>query len=61
MINSVALNVVISLVFIFLPYSLLVTTINEIIASVLKLRAKTLEKGIKRMLTDNSTGTRMGF
>lgn len=53
MINSVALNVVISLVFIYLLYSLLVTTINEGIASVLRLRSKTLEKGIKRMLTDN--------
>jgi hypothetical protein len=52
MLDSIALNVVISLVFIYLLYSLLVTTINEGIASLFKLRAKTLEKGIKRMLTD---------
>src|SRR5436190_5296808 len=52
MTDSLALNVVISLVFIYLLYSLLVTTINEIIASSIKLRAKTLEKAIKRMLTD---------
>lgn len=53
MLDSIALNVVISLVFIYLLYSLLVTTIHELLASFLKLRAKTLEKGIKRMLTDN--------
>lgn len=51
--DSVALNVVISLVFIYSLYSLLVTTLNEGIASLFNLRAKTLEKGIKRMLTDN--------
>jgi hypothetical protein len=53
MIDSVAINVVISLVFIYLLYSLLVTTINEGIASIFKLRAKTLKKGIQRMLTDD--------
>lgn len=53
MFDSLALNVVISLVFIYSLYSLLVTTLNEIIASFFSLRAKTLEKGIKRMLTDN--------
>lgn len=51
--DSIALNVVISLVFIYSLYSLLVTTLNEIIASFFNLRAKTLEKGIRRMLTDN--------
>ncbi len=53
MFDSVALNVVISLVFIYSLYSLLVTTLNEGIASFFNLRAKTLEKGIKRMLSDN--------
>lgn len=53
MFDSIAFNVVISLVFIYSLYSLLVTTLNEIIASFFKLRSKTLEKGIKRMLTDN--------
>jgi len=52
MFNSVALNVVIGLVFIFLLYSLLATTINEGIASVLNLRAQKLEKAITRMLDD---------
>ncbi len=53
MMDSVALNVVLSLVFIFLLYSLLVTIVNEIIASMLRLRSKTLQEGIRRMLTDN--------
>jgi hypothetical protein len=57
MMDSIALNVVISLVFIYLLYSLLVTTINEGIAAVFRLRARTLEKGIKRMLTDNGDKT----
>ena len=52
MFNSIALNVVISLVFIFLLYSLLATTINEGIAAMFNLRAKKLEKAIKRMLDD---------
>lgn len=53
MLDSVALNVIISLVFIYSLYSLLITTLNEGIAAIFNLRAKTLEKGIKRMLTDN--------
>jgi len=44
MLDSMALNVVLSLVFIYSLYSLLVTTLNEIIASFLNLRAKTLER-----------------
>lgn len=55
MTDSVALNVVVSLVFIFLLYSLLVTIVNEIIASLFRLRSKTLQKGIRRMLTDDGT------
>jgi Ca2+/Na+ antiporter len=54
MFDSVVLNMVISLVFIYSLYSLLVTTINEIAASFFSLRAKTLEKAIARMLTDNN-------
>ncbi len=52
MFNSVALDVVIGLVFIYLLYSLLATTINEAIASMFNLRAKKLEKAITRMLDD---------
>jgi hypothetical protein len=57
MLDSAALNVVISLVFIYLLYSLLVTIINEIIASLFRLRSKTLQKGIRRMLTDDGVTT----
>jgi len=54
MFNSVALNVVISLVFIYLLYSLLATIIQEVIATNLGLRGKILKKGISRMLDDGS-------
>ena len=52
MIDNIALDVVIGLVFIFLIYSLLATTINEGIAANLNLRGKKLEHAIKRMLDD---------
>lgn len=52
MFDSVALDVVIGLVFIFLMYSLLATTINEGIASVLNLRAKKLEQALTKLLDD---------
>lgn len=47
-----SLEVVIGLVFIYLLYSLLATTVQELIATWLKLRARMLKKGIKRMLDD---------
>ncbi|PTB96188.1 hypothetical protein C9994_08405 [Marivirga lumbricoides] len=46
------LDIFISLVFLFLLYSLLATTIVEAIASFLGLRARNLSTGIKRMLND---------
>lgn len=52
MLDSVALDVVIGLVFIFLMYSLLATTINEGVASVLNLRGKKLEQALAKMLND---------
>jgi len=53
MTGSVAIDVVISLVFIYLLYSLLATIIQEILATtVLRLRAVTLKLAIKRMLDD---------
>jgi rubrerythrin len=54
MFNSVTIDVVISLVFVYVLYSLLITTINEIIASALDLRARTLAQGIQRMLSDKT-------
>lgn len=53
MFNSVALNVVIGLVFIYLLYSLLGTVLSEMIASVLGLRARNLKEAISRMLNDD--------
>lgn len=52
--NSVILNVVIGLVFIYLLYSLLATIIQELIASWFGFRAKILELAIFRMLEDES-------
>jgi hypothetical protein len=52
MFNSVALDVVIGLIFIYLLYSLLATVISEMIASVLGLRARNLKVAINRMLND---------
>jgi hypothetical protein len=52
MFSSVALDVVIGLIFIYVLYSLLASTINELIATMFDFRSKTLEKAIKRMLDD---------
>ncbi len=52
MFDSVALDVVIGLVFIYLLYSLLATVLSEIIATMLALRARNLKEAINRMLTD---------
>ena len=52
MFNSVALNVVIGLVFIYLLYSLLATVLAETIATFLNLRARNLKEAIGRMLDD---------
>jgi hypothetical protein len=54
MFGSTVLEVAIGLVFIYCLYSLLTTTINEIISSILGLRGKKLELAIKRMLTDEN-------
>jgi hypothetical protein len=52
MFNSVAINVVIGLVFIYLLYSLLATVVSELLATALSLRARNLKEGIDRMLND---------
>jgi hypothetical protein len=56
MFGSTTLDIVTGLIFIYLLYSLLATTIQEGIAAMLRLRATTLEDGIKRMLNDSKTG-----
>ena len=53
MTGNIALDIFISLAFIYLLYSLYATVIVEILASFLRLRAKNLEYAIKRMLTDD--------
>ena len=53
MTGSVALDVVIGLVFIYLLYSLLATVICEIIATYWGLRARNLLYAIGRMLEDS--------
>lgn len=58
MFNSVALNVVIGLVFIYLLYSLLATVLSEIIATILALRARNLREAVDRMLNDDNTETK---
>ncbi|MEI8113346.1 MAG: hypothetical protein WCI54_06945 [Bacteroidia bacterium] len=52
--NSVVLDIVIGLVFIYLLYSLLATIIQEIIASYFGFRAKILERAVFRMLEDEN-------
>lgn len=54
MFNSTVLEVVIGLIFIYLLYSLLATTIQEIIASSFGFRAKMLERAVFRMLQDET-------
>jgi hypothetical protein len=56
MFNSPLLDVTIGLVFIFLLYSLLSTTIHEIIATVLKLRSRMLKRAIIEGMLSNTPG-----
>lgn len=50
MFNNVVLDVVIGLVFIYLLYSLLTTTINEFVTIIFAYRSRMLERGIEQML-----------
>ena len=56
MFDSRVLETAIGLVFVFLGFSLITTAIQEFIASALKLRASTLQAGLKTMLTDGQKG-----
>ena len=55
MIDNVALDVVIGLVFIYLLYSLFATILMEIISSSFGLRARNLSYALRRMLMDEET------
>ena len=48
--NNIALDVAIGLVFIYLLYSLLATTVKEFIATLFDYRARMLERGLEQML-----------
>lgn len=50
MFNNAVLNVAIGLVFIYLLYSLLATTIKEFVATIFSYRSRMLERGIEQML-----------
>lgn len=52
MFGSTTLDIVISLVFIYLLYSLLITIIGEMVANWLGVRARILRKAIEKMLND---------
>jgi hypothetical protein len=52
MLNNVALDVCIGLIFIYLLYSLLATIIQEMVAQWLSLRPRMLMKGLRNMLED---------
>ena len=54
MFGSTILDVAIAIVFIYLLVSLVISAINEFIASLLKSRAKNLSKGIQALLQDPS-------
>jgi hypothetical protein len=50
MLNNVVLDVAIGLIFIFMLYSLLATTIKEFIATIFSYRSRMLERGIEQMI-----------
>ena len=55
-----ALDVAIGLAFVYLLFSVLCSAIQEAIAGVLDLRARTLEKGLKNLLEDNGGANENG-
>ncbi|MEQ8472021.1 MAG: hypothetical protein RIC35_12595 [Marinoscillum sp.] len=59
--GSVALDVVIGLVFIYLLYSLLASIVQEIISTHLNLRAQNLREAISRMLNDDDDADQITF
>ncbi len=61
MTGSIAFDLVIGLVFIYLLYSLLASIIQEIISTLLGLRARTLSRAIGRMLKEDSKKTKTKF
>lgn len=60
MFGSIALDIVIGLVFIYLLYSLFATVLSEIIATKLGIRARNLKEAIDRMLNDEKKINKWG-
>lgn len=56
--NSVVLDVVIGLIFIYLIYSLFISIVGEMISNWLGMRARILRQGITTMLTDHKEKSR---
>jgi len=54
MFGSAIIEVAIGLMLLYLLFSLVCSAVNELVAQVFSLRANNLEKGMKRILTDNS-------
>ena len=54
MFNNVVLDIFIGLVFVFLLYSLLATILMELYARAFNLRARMLQKALRRMLEDDA-------
>jgi hypothetical protein len=54
MFNSAILDVAVGLMFVFLVVSLIASALTEMIASLFKLRARTLLSGVKALLNDSS-------
>src|SRR4051812_16623037 len=52
MFNSLAFDVVIGLIFVYILYSLLATILGELISSIINLRAVVLRVAIERILND---------
>ncbi|NIG53949.1 hypothetical protein [Chitinophaga sp. Cy-1792] len=61
MFSNLAIDVALGLVFIFLLYSLFVTILQEMIARVFSLRARTLSKALRRMLDGDPRRNDLGF
>ena len=61
MLNNPALDIALGLVFIYAIYSLLTTTLTELIASFINQRGKTLKNGISRMLDVNKKSSSSNF
>ncbi|HTE25565.1 hypothetical protein [Flavitalea sp.] len=61
MFNNVVLDVFMGLIFIYLLYSLLASIVQEFIAGRLNLRARMLQKAIRRMLEDHASPTGNAF